>query len=391
MVKRTIIITIGAITILLIFTVWLYLLFFGAPDETNDIFTNLGFAPAMQETIPEMVPIEVKTEHTVNVAEGLQQLTTKAVAGFIAIKASTSTPTIVRYVEQGTGYIFDIDLNTGEEKVISQNTFPKVRQAVFSPDGQAVALTAVTGYERNTFVGLIDTVNNKITGENIIPNANNIHLPNNHSVKYTVESEDNLLGYTYDFVAGKLRQEFVVPFLAVKVLWQEDNETYLYNKPTAELPGYLYKIKAGSYEATDIHGYSLTVENNSQFLGYSYQQNGSYQTKFKSISSGTEYDSPIVLVPEKCAFYNKTNLTQMWCANPIIPTSFDITKWYQGKISTSDYLWQVSVQQNQAVLLSDLEAVSGRPIDVKDLMITGDDTLLLFSNKLDNTLWKFDI
>ncbi len=385
-VKRPLIITIGIVTILLIIGVWVYLLMFGAPKQTSDVFTNLGVDVTPRPAVVVEAPTE-QAGYTVDTSSGLQQLTTRPVAGYTAITATTSSSTIVRYVEQGTGYIYDIDLETGVEKQISRKTVPKVRSAVFSPNGQTVALTAIDGYRQDTFVGKIDTANETIEGEDLMPNVTNIFLADENTVKYTAESTDGLIGYSYDLTSSQLKQNFVVPFRDIKVIWLSDT-TYFYNKPAEHLLGYLYKVEGGSYQPTDIKGYSLTVDASQNIIVYSHDNS---TTKFRNLVTNTENDSPIKIIPEKCAFYNKIGQSELWCANPINPNDLNTIEWYQGKSLGLDNLWLISSLGYQATLIVDLEKLSGRPIDVKDIMVSNNDKLLLFNNKLDNTLWKFNI
>lgn len=386
--QRPLIITIGIVVILLVLGAWVYLLFFGAPGDVKEVPTNLGF----DITPREAVIIEPPTEegYTVDTSSGLQQLTTRPVAGYTSITATTSSTTIVRYVEQGTGHIYDIDLETGAEVLVSRTTIPRVREAVFSPDGTTVALTSITGYNRDTFVGNINTAEELLEGENIVPNADNIALLEKDIVSYTSQDKSGLFGYSYNLESGDLTQKFYTPFKAVTVIWNK-NSTYLYNRPATDLLGYLYKITAGSYETTNIAGYGLVAKGNGNLVGYSKYNNDINVSMIADQNTGQTYPIPTLFIPEKCDFSKKSDNIRMWCAAPLENKDFNLNKWYQGKLTSKDYLWKIQAEANTAILISDLEKDSGRQIDVTGLLVSDNDTVILFTNKIDNTLWKFDI
>src|SRR3989344_796590 len=82
----------GLAVILLLLGVWVYLLVYGAPATTDDIFANLGTEGEVTEGDIVVPPAVIEESPVVNVDAGrLRQLTTGPVAGFREVQLSTTT------------------------------------------------------------------------------------------------------------------------------------------------------------------------------------------------------------------------------------------------------------------------------------------------------------
>ena len=80
----------------------------------------------------------------------------------------------------------------------------------------------------------------------------------------------------------------------------------------------------------------------------------------------------------------------MWCAAPdTIPSGITYPDdWYQGAVTFTDSLWELNLEAQEGVLVSDFTQTSGRTIDATNL--ASDGAIVLFINRLDGTLWSFD-
>ena len=117
--NKPIFIIIGALIILVLIFIWVYLLFFGTPKTVTEVFTDFG---GSSETVIDQnnnIDLATTSDNTVINTERkkLRQLTTKQVAGFSEIDEpiTASLPSLY-YVEMGTGHVYSIQLETGEEK-----------------------------------------------------------------------------------------------------------------------------------------------------------------------------------------------------------------------------------------------------------------------------------
>lgn len=380
--KRTVFLIIGSIVLLLAFSLWVYLLLFGAPKEINEAFTNLGFG---NSTPIEEYNAPLEQTAQLNLDSGsLSQLTTRPVAGFTFLEGASSTQK-VRYAERGTGYIYEIDLASGVENRVSGKTYLTVTRAAFSTDGQAVALT-MEG-EDGTSVQL-EELGDRDRNHDLPSDATNLHFVSSTTVRYLVPTEEGSAGYSYDLDEMTTDKMFSIPVSDVFVWWT-DTDTWIYNLPAPRLRGGLYRIENGVLILVENSGYALSavlpriINDIYLITAADLDQSGNLDSKLVK-ATGSTIDLPLVAFPEKCAFGAST----LWCAS----TALELPRaaqsdWYKGLISFSDNLWATDTNTGRTALLDNLIDITGREIDVIDLTADSFGTNLLFKNKHDDTLW----
>jgi hypothetical protein len=386
--KKSLIITVGILLILFAVGVWMYLLFFGAPEETSDIFANLGLGNEAVQTEPsppgnvEIDPAPITQIGTTQ--DALRQLTTKAVAGFGFVGSSS---TVIRYAERGTGHIFEIDTVSATERRISGTTIPRVVEAVFAHNGMGVALVSERGYTRDIVAGFIDEKNESVDLINLPDNSSDPSFVSDTMLRYIIVSENRTDGFGLDIENNTPSYLFSTPLRDIEVIWGEN--TYVYNRPSATLQGALYRagekltpVTISSFGfvggVTDDYYIGSAMTNN-EFNSYALNKNTSQRTPLA-----------ITYLPEKCT-PEKTNTAFLWCASPLRTASTDfIDAWYTGSIQSQDLLWRVSIEDGTAQLVSDFLSESGRLIDVDRMGINHSGTNPIFRNKVDNTLWLYD-
>ena len=155
--KKQIIIFSGIVIIFTLLLVWVYLLFFGTPKSSEQVINDLGFGDGDAEILNNT--IGSSTESMINTNRPkLRQLTTKPVAGFNEILATNTEklPTIY-YVEMGTGHIYSINLDSGEETRISATTMAGTNIASITNTGEYVIMGNKNNKTFPLIVGKIST------------------------------------------------------------------------------------------------------------------------------------------------------------------------------------------------------------------------------------------
>ncbi len=380
--KKQILITVGVLIILLIIGIWGYLFLFGTPKDSADVFARFGMGTTV--TTPS-IPLESSTVDVANTNENntpqrLKQLTTRPVAGAVFVTD------VVRYVEQGTGHVYEINLATGTETLVSGTTIPETAEAHFSSKGDSVALTSYGNTGNKTIVGKITSGGN-IDGITLPIGATDVAFGTaTNTLFYRLDDSDGSSGYSYDTSTAQGAQLFSIPLRDVRVLW--DNPLYVYTTPSATQRGYLYKI----------------VENNLMYIapgetgltGFTYDagiiitSGGESPSSLAYTNDGEILTLPLAFIPEKCT-KSPTGTSTLYCTTPS-----DLSKgifpddWYKGVVSYSDILWSVRVTEGSATVLSNLLSESGREIDISKIGTNSTGTYIYFINKNDNTLWMFD-
>lgn len=381
--SKKILITIGATTILLLLGAWGYLFLFGTPDSVGRVLNNLR----SPET-PFDQPIVGSADTTVAVGnKNLAQLTTKSTAGFVLTKSSSGTA--VRYAEKGTGHIYEINLTSGTEARIGGTTFANTAEAYFSDDGSEIILVTIDGTDR------------KVVWRTSIDSTAPISLPtNSHDfawnadgvLRYTVREADATVAY--ENRDGSPQELWRTPLSDVRVFFNQ-SETFLVNNPAPRLSGGLYEVEGNTLVRAAGPEYAFTgmPDPTGQFLLYRYfdTENQTAVAKVLDTYSNQETISTLPAVPEKCAFSPAEQ--RVWCASSFMLLWRDreyLNKWYRGEVSSPDSLW-VSNYNNfeSASLVADFSEEAGFDIDVVDMTISEDGSILLFRNKINDALWMY--
>lgn len=376
--NKPLIVTIAVVIFLLALGSWVYLFFFGAPQNPDEFFTDLGITLDEQAVVPVTNSEKEPTEQlAIDVASNpLQQLTVRPVAGFVGVDTNQ-----IRYVEQGTGHVYELNLNSGEEVRLSNTTLPQITNAVFNTTGEQVILQTANNNQL-TIVATIE--NGGLSTSNLPPQAQNLIFIGTSTVAYTLASENRTIGYKFDTASESQVTDFVVPFTAIKTHYIGDN-IYVTNRHAPELEGALWQVTGSTLKQVGSSEFGLTVEFGPTWYALAFTQNNEYVSSAVQSKSGELFQLPVHFVPEKCDWDVET----LWCASTFadVPHTY-LKDWYQGVTRADDALWKVDPVNETATLVVHPTTEIGRQLDVTELQHTDDK--LLFINRQDNTLWLYD-
>jgi hypothetical protein len=375
--NKPLILTIAIGILLLAIASWLYLFLFGAPQSPEEVFTDLGVLPeGTPVTIVDTTDTNVSTTLVDVAVAGFQQLTARPVAGFSVLDG------VVRYVEQGTGHLFDIDLTSGQETRISNTSVPNVTEAVLSPDGEAVVL--IGGVPTEPVVTLGQRENGGLAITALPPTAADGTFTSTGTLAYTLSSRTETTGYRFDLATQQQQERFKVPFSSVHTSYVA-GEVFVTNAPAVELEGASFAVSGTNIELDEEPAFGLATHYTTQWRLISYNQDNRLISEAVNRDTGTRTIFPIVMVPEKCVGLN----ADVYCAAPLEPVPYTyLTDWYQGRVRAVDALWRIIPGDGTAILLGAPEQAIGRPLDMTQLAITDSDGLF-FVNRTDNTLWRY--
>lgn len=391
--KKPIFLIIGGIIVVVLLAVWAYLFMFGTPKSAEDVFSDLGLQGSQDEG-GFLPPIVAEEEAPVVNMERpkLRQLTTKNVAGFREVSLSTTTPALVYYVEMGTGHIFSIDLESGEEKRVSGTTIPKTYQANFSPDGEYVAIASLGNSKSMDLVlGRLGT-SSEMTMTNFSKSVQEFNIGDSDELLYTELEGNGLAASTYNLSSGRTTALFSVPFREATVEWGSvaTSTHYVFPKATYALEGFLFEAKDGELSRLPLSGFGFLAKGNEDMIVYN--------QSIKQVVSSFVYDKeakvsrPLTapVIPEKCLLLAQGFEFVCPFENTVLPYEFP-DEWYKGSLSFKDSLWLLNGENMTGELLVDTFAESGRELDIIDLAVPQAGGTLYFINKNDNTLWMYEL
>ncbi len=380
--KKTWIIIGSILTIALLGAAWWYLLMYGRPKSLSDVPNPF----ATTTDVPRDTPAPATT--TPMGTGPLRKIATTPSAG--AVMLSREGTTFVRYMERGTGHIFEVDTNSGATERITGTTIPRTTSAVWSPQGSRVILTTEDGTGGvRIFAGTIERADEGagiLTTSEIEGSAKSIAFASSsESVYYTTTtSGTGSTGYTHNLQTGKRVVRFTAPLRDMVVRWEP--LLTIYTTPSARVRGYAYRGTPLLRLTGGVGGLMILPTNGGQVI--SYAQNKSLISRINTLD-GTVIGIPVF--PEKCAA-EKTGGGHLWCGAPLaLAPAMYPDSWYDGSISFDDSIWKVDLQTGSAAVMSNPSVDVHEAIDATDMQVNDAGTMLLFINKKDGSLWIQEI
>jgi len=388
--KKVTFISIGIFILLFIASVWVYLMLFGAPDDTGEVFANLGFQPTTQPStvIPPIVDSRPIADLVDTNGGQLNQLTTRPVAGFTTYQTSSTSNPLVRYGQRGTGHLFDINLVTGEEERVTITTIPEISEMIWGSDTDRVAILTQQNYSTLLQVGTV--ANNGLQTITISSNASNIEFIDDNTLAYTEEQNGTTVGYQYNLTSNMASEQFRFSFSEVDVWWQE-NPPYILTKPAANLPTFAYQVEDDTVTRALAPRVGMRGFRGENYRVVLYPENNTVTSLAIPVDGSRVESLPVAAIEEKCAF-DRFLSDFLWCAIPKAGGEEDFLEdWYKGVVVSNDYLMLLDINAGSAELIANPETLAGRPLDITHMDIDQVGNNLFFLNKTDRTLWRFDL
>ncbi len=316
-------------------------------------------------------------------------------AGTLDFKAGT----VVRYIERGTGHIFEVELFSANQNRISNTTLPLAYDALWGNKNNSLIARYLKEDNQS-----VDTFS--LTLKSISTSTENavsaIALPSGisdvsvfgSSVFYLQQSPNSSSGVITSFTGTSKKQIWSSPIKDLNSQYVSANIVALTTKPAQNLPGFLYFVNTTSGQVrkvlSDVPGLSTLASPDGTKVLYIEQGNG---MKMSLRDIATRANTPMTpsTFPEKCVWSIK-NRTVVYCAVPRETLGgSSLTLWYQGFVSFTDDIWKYDTKNNTSSVIESLLDDSGEAIDVVKPILSENEQYLVFINKRDNALWSLDL
>lgn len=386
--KKNTIIAIGITFLIIIIVVWVYLFVFGKPESSEEVFANFGIGEVTE--IPAQPGSGAEgggnAGDASSVRNALRKLTDRPVAGATFVDNTT-----VRFAEQGTGHIYDIDISTDREEKVSNTTFSEARAAVFSSTGGRVALTnnggevfAGTITKNDEGIGVVDDQGIARAGTDVA------FSDTGEGVFYVEHGRGMSVGYAYNLTTRVRTELFSLPLRDISVVWGQQGAEYVYTKPSAVQYGSVYALSGNSLTWVAAPKPGLMADTLNDALLLSWNSDDGLSSTLRT--EGAVHELPLGVFPRKCAAETGTSSPPLFfCAAPLFYEQ-NVTfpdDWYKGVVSLTDALWQIDVARGEATLLVDLGAQAGESIDIDMIRADANDRVI-FRDKVGGALWIYD-
>ena len=375
----------SSVILSILLLVWVYLYFTGDGGREG-LFNALNFGDTSGEGF-DLGEIFDGAQEDQPVAL-LRQLSLRRVVGYLPLPATASTSASTYIVEAGTGHIYTIDTATGAENRISNITIPTAQQAVFNSDAAFAIIS------RNDSSGALTVVSlphgsTTLDSFEIGANAFSFSLTSDNTLLYASHIGSSVVAYAYDLESKTETTLFSIPFREATIVWGSTAGSvhYVYPRTSSQLEGYLYTIKNSVLGRAPASGYGLSAIGDDSKALFTVRSGDGYLTYLYETEAGVTSDISLSFLPEKCVFLNDGALCGLSTA------SYDNNSpdnWYSGEVSHSDGLWYLDFKTKESNFVLDMEADSGRQLDVTNPQIAKDASASFFINKTDQSLWVYE-
>ena len=417
--KKTLTITLIVLSVVVLLLLAWFWLFPGSSSPVADkIRDGLPFGSGDDVNIPTADNQQPTTDDTTDPTGAptirLFQITRDPVAGAIAFNPSTSSgqalrqgsgqaSTTIRYVDRATGHIYDVNPVTLEKTKVTNRTLPKIYEAYFRDDGNAVLFRSLTD-DGDTVKSFTLTLTPPRTISTTSP-ENNLHsietvdlrgdmdsivVGSGNNLFYTLTSTGSIVSST--FSGENLKTIYSSAFTSWR-LSLSGNNLFVYPKASASMTGYTYTLRTTGGNLSRVLGPLnglVVTPNRVGGFAYSYINNGVMNFTVRETLNSEELVLPGTLA-EKCV-WSEAREWVLYCAMPIGKIEAgEPDNWYRGITHFSDRIWYFNTRVNISEVLADPDKVVGVSLDIYKPSLSPNEDYLIFINKNDLSLWALKL
>jgi hypothetical protein len=335
----------------------------------------------------------------------LRKLSNEPVAGGVIFNIGTTS--VVRFVEKGTGNVYEAKSDTVIVERLTNTTIPKIIRSFWLPDGSGFLGQTLESESELIETSFVKLNKNKATTtvEDLTPFSTTIGKLPTGIKEITIKPDGTKIfyytlngSYSNWFVSGPdgtgSNMLMSHPLTGWIPKWVTGDIVMMQTKGSSESTDFTYSFdvskKILKKAGRDIVGIS-SIPNIDGSLAL-VSKGGDYPELFviNNKSASTTKITANTLA-EKCVWL-KTKSPSVYCAIPNqIPKGKYPDVWYKGLVSTEDFIEKMDISNDIFYNIADLTSLSGQKIDVVDMSLSPDETHLIFRNKIDGYLWMLRI
>jgi hypothetical protein len=243
------------------------------------------------------------------------------------------------------------------------------------------------------------TTTNPIVGsflpENILHVSVSFDTKNMFSLSKTPEFKTRTAqGGIFNFQKNTFASVFQSQFSEWLPVYFDGKTVLLQTKSSQTVPGFLYSVSLPSGEPQkiigNINGLTALPSPNLQKILYSESTRGGIILRIYDRKEKKTLNLEIMALPEKCVW--NIDSTIVYCAVPeYLPTAEYPDAWYQGVVSFDDSVWKIDTKTGKITSVFSPEDFSAPKMDMANLMLSPNKDFLFFINKVDSTLWGYEL
>ena len=309
----------------------------------------------------------------------------------VNISVASSSETMVNYIERQSGNIFAYNAHTGSITRTSNKTIPGIQSAEWVSDASLAFVRYLSGDDFST-INTYALTENGSGGFFLSQNLTDIAVSST-SVLTLASGVNGSIASTESLDGARQLNVFTTPLSSLRVSFAGKNQYLAYTKPSADLPGDAFIVNNGYFSrvAGPLSGLTALASHSGKLVLISSVSNGVMQMEIVNTTTSEKISLPVATIADKCVW--STDDSAIYCGIPMDPSS-DYAypdDWYQGAVSFSDRIWKIDVAGRYAQLALDFPKETKGSLDAKSLAIDPLNTELVFMNKLDGSLWGYQL
>ncbi len=375
-----------------------FMFFSGKPSITVGEPNPFVGAGDREPTTTTTGPIEgagtIVAPHLIRIADG------PVAEGAVALRIqgpilSSSTPALedteVRYIERQNGNVFAFRLHDRTLTRISNKTLPGVVSAVWVPDGSRVFARFSASTAGTEELATYSLKADGGEGYFLEPNLSTVGITGSSTVFTLLAGSSGSVASVAPVGATAATRLFASPLAAITL--QPFGANFVATtKASAEVGGYAFSVARSTGVFTRVlgplTGLSTLPDTKGKYVLFSHVYRGKLILSVRDTVSQTTIQLPVATLAEKCVWTEDSS--SIYCGVPTaIPQNLP-DSWYQGTAEFSDRLWRIDMDSRIATLVVDPKTVADVAIDMISLTQDSAGDALVFTNRIDGSLWAYD-
>jgi hypothetical protein len=406
--RKILIILITIISVAVVALVGWYL-FVGDPKTpTTEVIRNILPFGAVEDAIqPATNPSTLlgasnrstTTDELSRPTANLFRISDTPVAGSVVFTKNAQA--IARYVDRATGHIYDVNLSTREKAKVTNQTLPKIYEAYFRADGNAVLLRSL---KDNSDIVVNQTLTltapkststddlHTVSSTAIRGDIGALAVGSGNTLFYALRDTSSVVSSAFNGTGVKTL--FSSPFTDWR-LASALNSLIVYTKASTNVAGYAYTVNTSNGTLTKIlgplNGLTAIPNTSGNRVLYSYVEGGRTRLFVKNIQSKALSEILPRTLAEKCIWSIK-KVSLLFCGVPTDDVGVgEPDNWYRGVTHFSDRVWLFDTNTEIAQVLAEPKQSFNIDMDIFEPKLSPNEDYLIFTNKTDLSLWALKL
>jgi len=298
----------------------------------------------------------------------------------------------VNYIERQSGNVYAYRTHSGTLTRTNNKTVPGILSAQWLPDASFAFVRYLSGSDFST-INSYALPSSDSGGFFLSQNIADIAVSST-SILVLASGVNGSVASTEHTDGTHTLEVFTTPLSSLRISFAGKSRYLAYTKPSATLDGSAFLVDdTGHFSsiAGPHNGLVALSSPSGKWVLVSYTLDTVMQMELINTTTGDTVPLPVATIADKCVW--TADDSSLYCGIPVSPASGYAypDDWYQGVVHFSDRIWKIDVADRYAQLVLDFPKETKDSLDAQALAIDPLDTVLVFMNKNDGSLWSYSL